>query len=98
MRAVVAGQADRGAGWKVVWEFKDIPNCGTSKSVDTLIFVTNDTDVVSRCGELKQNLFLDVVGVLVLIDEHIFDALADLRADGGILQQLMEEVLLVSEV
>ena len=47
------------------------------KAVEGLIFIANHAQVGGRGGQLPNNLFLNIVGILVLVHEHV----AKLRDD-----------------
>ena len=74
-RAVVALEADdRGAG-KILLEAQDVVDLGAAPAVDRLVVVADAADVRPPLGEQPQPEILRDVGVLVLVDQHVAEAL-----------------------
>ena len=65
-----------------VLELEDVADVGAAEAVDRLRVVADDHQVAVLAGEQLQPPVLGVVGVLVLVDEHVAEAgrvaLADL--------------------
>ena len=62
-------------------EIQDVVNVGTTKRIDTLCIIANDTDTTVLLGKLQHDFLLRIVGVLILVDEHIAKTLNILLAD-----------------
>ena len=56
-------------------ELQDVTNGRAAEAVKALIIVANDTDVAAGLPQQQRQLFLDVIGVLILIDHYILDLL-----------------------
>ncbi len=61
---------------KGVLELHDVAQVGTPEAVDRLVAVADHGDVAVAAGEQQDELVLGDVGVLVLVDEHVLEALA----------------------
>ena len=62
---------DPGAG-KVFFKIENVADVGTAKGVDTLIIVTDDTEVFIAAGQQFEELVLHRVGVLIFVN-HLVD-------------------------
>jgi hypothetical protein len=52
-------------------KLEDVPDRGATKPIETLVLVANDAEIAGLLSELEQNLFLDVVCVLVFVHEDV---------------------------
>src|SRR6266496_3625235 len=68
------------------------------KAIEALVFVANDAKVAVGFGEFEEDLFLDVVGVLVFVHHDESYVLGDAGADVRNLEQIIQEFLKVGEV
>ena len=59
-----------------VLELHDVAQVGAAEAVDRLVAVADDRDVAVATGEQQDELVLGDVGVLVLVDENVLEALA----------------------
>ena len=66
---------------EVVLELEDVADVGAAEAVDRLIGVTDDHQVAMLLGQQLEPPVLGVVGVLVLVDEHVSEALGVALAD-----------------
>ena len=62
------------AGWKINKVFDG----GAAETVERLVVVANHADILSPLGQAEEDLLLDRIGVLVLIDDHMFEDLPSL--------------------
>ena len=58
---------------ELVRKLQDVSNRGTSKTVETLVVIPDNTDVMAFLGKKEGQLFLDIIRVLILIDHDILD-------------------------
>ena len=79
-------------------ELQDVANGGAAEAVEGLVLVPDHAEVAVRCGQAREELLLDVVGVLVLVHHDIADPVDDGRTCLGIDEQVEEEFLLVGKV
>ena len=56
---------------KFIGELKYISNRSPTEAVKALIVVTNHADVLLASGEKEDKLFLNIVGILILIDHNM---------------------------
>ena len=47
-------------------------NIGTSKAIDALCVITNNTNALMFSGKLVDDTLLNIVGVLILVHQNIF--------------------------
>ena len=73
---VVLVEDHRGDLGEGVLELQDVAVVRTPKPVHRLVGVANDRDVLVAAGEQEDDLVLRLVGVLVLVDEDVLEALA----------------------
>ena len=73
MRAVIRRELDDRAIGEARRELQDISDCGTTKAIQALILVADDTKVASPLRELQQELLLNVVRILILVHEDVTD-------------------------
>ena len=67
----------------VALEVENVLYVGPAESVDTLCVVTHHTDVLVACGEFLHYEVLCVIGVLVLVDHNVLEALLVLEEHVG---------------
>jgi len=77
-RTVVGRKDDRLRGevqilLTTIGELNEVLDCRTSKTVEGLVVIADHAEVFGAFGELEEDLFLDGVGVLVLIDDDVFE-------------------------
>ena len=73
--AVVLLQLDGLAVFKVLLEVQDVGDIGAAPAVNGLVVVTHDHEVLVLGGQQVGDLVLDVVGVLILVDANVAEAL-----------------------
>ena len=73
--AVVALQPDHGRAGEVVLEAQDVVDLGAAPAIDRLVVVADAGDVAAALREQAQPQILRDVGVLVLVDEDVLEAL-----------------------
>src|SRR5262249_20169866 len=69
---VLLETTDPGAG-KSLLKAQDVADLGTAPAVDRLVVITNTTDIPPPLAEQSQPEILGNIGVLILIDQHIFE-------------------------
>ena len=82
-RAVVLLEQDRGRVREVVLELQDVADAGAAEGVDGLVGVADHHEVGVVVAQLADEGVLRVVGVLVLVDEHVAEPAAVRLADVG---------------
>ena len=73
--AVVLLQLDGLAVFKVLLKVQDIGDVGATPAINGLVVVAHDHEVLVLGGQQVGNLVLDVVGVLILVDANVAEAL-----------------------
>ena len=73
--AVVLLQLDGLAVFKVLLKVQDIGDVGTTPAINGLVVVAHNHEVLVLGGQQVGDLVLDVVGVLVLVDANVAEAL-----------------------
>ena len=86
-RAVVGLEPDDRGALEVAREAEDLADVGAAPAVDRLVVVAHHAHVAVPARDLAHDLVLRVVGVLVLVDQHVAVALAVVRAHLGVLAQ-----------
>ncbi len=74
-RAVVALEADDRRARKIVLEAQDVVDLRAPPAIDRLVVVADAAEVLARLGEEAQPQILRDVGVLVLVHQHVAEAL-----------------------
>jgi hypothetical protein len=67
----VEGYGPAGALREEGWKFKDVPYSSPSESVQTLVIVPNNTDVVLVVPKEFEDFLLDCVCVLIFVHHEI---------------------------
>ena len=70
-RAIIALQLEELGVGIAVLKSKDIAYIGSAEGIDGLRVIPDYADIILRLGELFDNEILRIVGVLILIDQHI---------------------------
>ena len=60
---------------KCIFKLHDVAKVGTAKAIHALVGITNHTHVVVQCTQQQHNLVLRHVGVLILINQNMFETL-----------------------
>ena len=74
-RAVVLLELDDVGVGEVVLEVEDVADVGAAEAVDRLRVVADDGEVAPLARQQRQPAVLRVVGVLVLVDQHVAEGL-----------------------
>ncbi len=88
--AVVLLQLDGLAVGKVLLEVEDVGDVGATPAVNGLVVVAHDHEVLVLGGQQVGDLVLDVVGVLILVDADVAEALLVLLEHLGAVAQQLE--------
>ena len=87
--AVVLLQQDRDGVGEVLLELDDVADAGAAEGVDGLVGIAHHAQLARRHArrrgrhQLADQLVLGVVGVLVLVDEHVAEPAPVVLGDGG---------------
>ena len=74
-RAIVLLQLDGLAVFKVLLKVQDVGDVGATPAINGLVVVAHDHKVLVLGGQQVGDLVLDVVGVLILVDANVAEAL-----------------------
>ena len=74
-RAVILLEADDLRARKILLEAQDVGHLGAAPGIDRLVVVADAADVLALLGEQAEPEILGLVGVLIFVDEDIFEAL-----------------------
>ena len=100
--AVVLLQLDGLAVFKVLLKVQDVGDVGATPAVNGLVIVAYDHEVLVLGGQQVGDLVLDVVGVLILVDANVAEALLvlveHLGAGAQQLERAYEQVVEVHRV
>src|SRR5438067_5443858 len=96
--AVVGCQLNDRAASHPLGKLQDVPHGRAAKAVETLILIANDAEILRRFRKLQEQLFLNVVRVLVLIDQNVSDVVCYRLTIGRIAKETVDEPLQVGEV
>ena len=100
--AVVLLQLDGLAVFKVLLKVQDIGDVGATPAINGLIVIAHDHEVLVLGGQQVGDLVLDVVGVLILVDANVAEALLvlveHLGAGAQQLERAHEQVVEVHRV
>src|SRR3546814_2087018 len=80
-RAVILREPDHRRAGEILVEAQDIRDLRAAPAVHRLVVVTDDTDILARLREQAEPEILDGVGVLIFVDEDIFEAVLILRSE-----------------
>jgi hypothetical protein len=69
--AIVLLQRNDLGGWIVLFEIKNIPHLRPSPSVDRLVIVADDADILVPLDQPPDEVILDEVGILKFVHHHI---------------------------
>ena len=101
-RAIVLLQLDGLAVFKVLLKVQDIGDVGATPAINGLVVVAHDHEVLVLGGQQVGDLVLDVVGVLILVDANVAEALLvlveHLGAGAQQLERAHEQVVEVHRV
>ena len=100
--AVVLLQLDGLAVFKVLLKVQDVGDVGAAPAINGLVIVAYDHEVLVLGGQQVGDLVLDVVGVLILVDANVAEALLvlveHLGAGAQQLERAHEQVIEVHRV
>ena len=96
--AVVGRELDGRATGHALRELEDVAYGGPAEAVETLVLVADDAQVASFLREFEQELLLDVVGVLILVHEHVTQVAGHGVCGRRVTEQVVDEPLQVREV
>ena len=74
-RAVVALQPDHGGAGEILLEAQDVVDLGAAPAIDRLVVVADAADVAAALRQQAQPEILRDVGVLILVDQDVAEAL-----------------------
>ena len=74
-RAVIALEPHDLRAGKILLETQDVLDLGAAPAIDALIVVADAADIVAPLRDQPQPQILRGVGVLIFVDENIFEAL-----------------------
>ena len=89
--AVVLREGDDLGAGEALLEVEDVAHGGRAEGVDGLRVVADAGDAGAVRPQQADDVGLQRVGVLVLVDEHVVEALADPGAAGGVGEQAVPE-------
>jgi len=84
-RAVIPLQAHYGGAGKVVLEAQDVVDLGAAPAIDRLVVVADAADIAVALRKQAQPQILRDVGVLILVHQHIEEALLVFCEQVGVL-------------
>ena len=84
-RAVILLEADDLGVWVISLEIQDVGDVGAAPGVDGLVGIADDADVAMLHRQGVDEDILGVIGVLILVDENVFEAILKLGKDGRML-------------
>ena len=100
--AIVLLQLDGLAVFKVLLKVQDVGDVGAAPAINGLVIVAHDHEVLVLGGQQVGDLVLDVVGVLILVDANVAEALLilveHLGAGAQQLERAHEQVVEVHRV
>ena len=88
--AVVLVEHDRGQVLERLLELVDVAHISTPKCVDRLVAVADRGDLAAVLGEQHGQLVLGEVGVLVLVDQDVLEALLVAAQDVGVVAEQLD--------
>ena len=81
--AVIALQPHHPGAGKVALEAQDVFHFGAAPAIDRLVVIAHDADVARRRGQQLQPEILHHIGVLILVHQHVAEAVAVIGQDVG---------------
>ncbi|MPM35732.1 hypothetical protein SDC9_82325 [bioreactor metagenome] len=57
-------------------KIENVINVGTTERINTLGIITHHTNVLMFAGQLLHNAVLCIIGILILVDQHVTELLA----------------------
>ena len=72
--AIVTFKTDHTSAGKILFKAQNVINLSAAPTIDRLIIITHAADVLVALGEQPQPEILGHVGILIFIDQHIFEA------------------------
>ena len=90
--AIVLLQSDGAGAGVLLFKIKDILNVGTAETIDTLVIVAHHTDVAIAAGQQGRQTILQMVGILILVNQHIAKTPAIVIPHFSILLQQMHRL------
>ena len=91
-RAIVALEFENLRIGITLTEIQYIAYVGSAERIDRLRIIAHHADIVLRFGQTAHQQILDIIGILVLIDQHIAKLLLQLLADIGMLINQTEHI------
>ena len=89
---IIVLQANNFRSGKVLLEIEDVFHLGTAPTVDGLIVIPHDADVVMRLDQRRDDLELHLVRILILVDLDLFELLLLSRENlGKLVKQLCRQ-------
>ena len=73
--AVILLQTDRAGAAVVLFKVEDIGDVRATETIDTLVIVADNADVLMPRRKQTRQLILQTVGVLILVDKDIAETL-----------------------
>ena len=74
-RAIVLLEHHHGGVRERLLELEDVADVGTPEGIDGLVGITHDGDLTVLFGELEHKIVLNGVGVLILVNEDVTEAM-----------------------
>ena len=71
VRAIIGRELHDHAAGHPLREFEDVPDGRAAEAIETLVFVPDNAEISTLLRESQEELLLDVVGVLILIHQHV---------------------------
>src|SRR5207249_22998 len=69
VRTVIRGELEHRALRKAAREFENVADSSSAKAIKALVLISDDAKVSASLRQLQQELFLNIIRVLVLIDK-----------------------------
>ena len=86
-RAVVTLQPDHSRAGKILLEAQDVVDLRAAPAIDGLVVVTDAADVPPPLRDQPQPEILRDVGILILVYQHVAEAILILRGDFGVVAE-----------
>src|SRR2546427_8663615 len=100
MRTIICNQLNLLTFWKRTGKGKNIANGRSTKTVKSLVLISDHEKVfrLTARGKQGENALLDIVGILVFINKHIPDILSNLLKSVRLSQEVIGTFLQVREI